>query len=145
MLHDKDWMVSAAIPIIPMLPVGQPLERRCVELTPSQRRAEASVLYQHVIYNAGSGCYVVVDWNVAAAPGELMHSHRGGRPFWHDDVVEAGNKRRKIRYQAKHDLASARYVAWAFQDGSNFEVSWSEMGCGMVAARAAAVGNFLHT
>jgi serine/threonine protein kinase len=160
------WMVTAGLPYIPMLPVGQQLERRYADLTAAQRGCEARVLYRHVVaglhaahnlgvchqdvrpqnvvYNVETQCYVLIDWGLAAAPGQPMHPHRGGRPFWHDDVVKA----RKLfaawnfPYFPEHDVAAARYVAWAFQAQHNLRVSWENVG-DVVTARKKEVGDFL--
>jgi serine/threonine protein kinase len=139
------WMVTAGMPYIPMLPVGQQLERRYADLTAAQRSCEARVLYRHVVaglhaahklavchqdvrpqnvvYNVETQCYVLIDWGLAAAPGQPMHPHR---PFWHDDVVKARKffAAWNFPYFPEHDVAAARYVAWAFQAEQNLRVSW---------------------
>lgn len=73
-----------------------------------------------------------------------MHRHRGGRPFWHDDIVRArnNNENADVAYQPEYDIASARYVAWAFHEGGNLRVKWEHKG-DLIAPRNMMLRNFV--
>jgi len=165
-LHDVQWAVTPANPYVPIVPVGVPLDLWCAGLTPASRNRHAEVLFTHVcdglraahdlgwchrdihppnvVYDEVSGAYVVIDWGLAAAPGELMHENEGGLPYFHDDIVAAVNRERLIPFQPEHDFASARYVAWAFKEGSKFSVPWANHAGGTVDVRTRMVGNYLQ-
>lgn len=162
-LYDVLWNVSPAAPFIPILPVGVPLERRHTELKPGARTVEAGALFsdinaaltaahalglchrdvrpQNVVFNPIGRHYCLIDWGLAAAPGTPLHPHRGGMPFSHDEVVMARVKNEQINTRPEHDVASVRFVAWAFSVGKKLSVPWAGMSTHLITIRNAAVGD----
>jgi serine/threonine protein kinase len=164
-LHDANWEVTTAVPFLPLLPVGVPFERRWANTKPEKRGAEArqvltditagltaahelhychrDVRPQNVVFHPETKSYVVIDWGLAAAPGEPMHPHKGGRCYWPDELVNAHNERETgTAYYPRHDLESARYVAWVFTQHRSLQVSWFEMAEYLVTMRQKEVGDW---
>ncbi len=157
--------IADGVSFIPMLPVGQALEARCAMLVLSERLTEALILYKHitaglraahsldlchrgmrpenVVYDNNKSCYVVIDWGLAEPPGMIMHQHRGGRAYCHDDIVDAMNHLKRVPFRPEHDLAAARYIAYVFSRGPSFDTSgWSSLSRSFIPARARIVGDF---
>ena len=166
-LFEHDWEVTSTSPFIPLLPVGQALNQKCSSLSATERLVEAFKLYanitaglkavheklslchrdvrpENVVYHPENDCYVIIDWGLAAPPGALMHEHKGGRAFCHDEVAMAILRRIQIPFTCEHDLAAVRYVAYVFSEGPAFKVSaWVDLTVRFVQERARIVGTFL--
>lgn len=161
-VFDAQWEVTAAAPFLPLLPAGIPFVRRWADVESDWRGAEALKLHEdivaglttahalqfchrdvrppNVVFDPNAACYVLIDWGLGAAPGTPMHPCNGGRPFWHDELVEASVEAKSgTPYFEYHDLASARYVAWSFTQKRTLLTRWSKL-TELVEERREAVG-----
>lgn len=76
-----------------------------------------------------NGVFKAIDWGLAVAVGQNMHSMRGGLPFFADELVRTAHKATPVKFIAQYDLDSALYTAYAYVRGEkNLAVPWADFG-----------------
>ena len=61
--------------------------------------------------------FVIIEWGLACGPGEPMHQHSGGLPFFHDDIVrhrDAKEPKALLLYKTDYDFKSIDFIVYWF-------------------------------
>ena len=65
-----------------------------------------------------SSQYILIDWGLARATGQVIHDHLGGIVFFHDDIVNLRYKKKSetpvLPYKPDYDIQAVAYNALAF-------------------------------
>ena len=69
----------------------------------------------NIIFDFFKEKFILIDWGLADEIGSPSHNFVGGIFFFHDDLLNAVMKNKRIPYTAEYDFAAIAYISYLFK------------------------------